>query len=184
MSSRILEGLFAVTLLAVASTQATAQTPAAGPAQTPAQAPTQTALQGPPQIPYGAPISIEVAKRVAGGAIGEAQKNKWNMAIAIVDSAGFLVYFERMPNTQLGSVDLAIDKARTSALFRRPTKAFQDTLAAGGDGLRVLGLKGVNPNGGGIPIIVDGKVIGAIGISGARAEQDDQVAAAGMSGLK
>lgn len=184
MSSRVLEVLFVVALLAVAATQAPAQTPAPTPTQTPAQASTQTAPQGPPQIPYGAPISIEVAKKVAAGAISEAQKNKWNMAIAIVDSAGFLVYFERMPNTQLGSVDVAMDKARTSALFRRPTKAFQDTLAARGDGLRVLGLKGVNPNGGGIPVIVDGKVIGAIGISGARAEQDDQVAAAGIGALK
>jgi glc operon protein GlcG len=167
MSSRILTILFAVTFLP-ASMQASAQAP----------------LQPPPQTPYGAPISIESAKKAAAGSISEAQKNKLNMAIAIVDNAGFLVYFERMPNTQLGSIDLAIEKARTSALFRRPTKMFQDAIAAGGDGLRVLRLTGVNPNGGGIPIIVDGKIIGAIGISGGSVEQDAQVAAAGVNVLK
>ena len=168
MSSRILAIYLAVTLLAQASIQALAQTP----------------LQPPPQTPYGPPISVDIAKKAAAVCISEAQKNNWNMAIAIVDGAGFLVYFERMPNTQLGSVDLAIEKARTSALFRRPTEVFQDALAAGGDGLRVLRLTGVNPNGGGIPIVVDAKIIGAIGISGGSVEQDAQVAAAGVNALK
>ncbi len=168
MTARILAILLAVAFVAPASMRALAQTP----------------LQPPPQTPYGAPISVENAKKAAAGCIGEAQKNKWNMAIAIVDGAGFLVYFERMQNTQLGSVDLAIEKARTSALFRRPTEVFQETLAAGGDGLRVLGLTGVNPNGGGVPIVVDGKIVGAIGISGGSAKQDAQVAAAGVNALK
>ena len=106
------------------------------------------------------------------------------MAIAIVDGGGFLVYFERLQNTQLASVDLAIEKAKTSALFRRPTKVFQEALATGGDGLRVLGLKGAMPNAGGVPIIVDGKIIGAVGISGGSVEQDAQVATAGANALK
>lgn len=172
MSSKILRTILAATFLATVFVQALAQTSP------------QTPPQAPPQTPYGVPIDAEAAKKVAAASVVEAQKNKWNLAIAIVDSAGFLVYFERMPNTQLGSVDVAIDKARTSALFRRPTSAFQATLAAGGDGVRVLGLRGVNPNGGGVPIIVDGKVIGAIGISGARAEQDEQVAVAGIKALE
>lgn len=168
MNSKFLAILLAVTLVGPASTRALAQAPP----------------QGPPQTPYGAPISVENAKKAAAACIVEAQKNKWNVAIAIVDGAGFLVYFERMQNTQLGSVDVAIEKARTSALFRRPTEMFQETLAAGGDGLRVLGLKGVNPNGGGVPIVVEGKIVGAVGISGATAKQDAQVAAAGVNALR
>jgi len=121
---------------------------------------------------------------VAAAAIVEARRNNCNMAIAVVDPGGYLVYFERMPNTQLGSVDLAIEKARTSALFRRPTKVFQDALAGGGDGLRVLRLTGTIPNEGGVPIIVEGKLVGAIGISGGSVEQDGQAARSGASSLK
>jgi glc operon protein GlcG len=144
----------------------------------------QTPLPPPPLIPYGMPISTDDAKRVAAAAIAEARRNNWNMAIALVDPGGYLVYFERMPNTQLGSVDLAIEKARTSALFRRPTKVFQDALAGGGDGLRVLRLTDTIPNEGGVPIIVEGKLVGAIGISGGSVEQDGQAAKAGASSLK
>jgi glc operon protein GlcG len=144
----------------------------------------QTPLLPPPQIPYGTPIGSEDAKRVAAGAIAEARRNNWSMAIALVDSGAYLVYFERMPNTQLGSVDLSIEKARASALFRRPTKAFQDAVAAGGDGLRVLRLTGTIPNEGGVPIVVEGKIVGAIGVSGGSVEQDGQVARAGANSLK
>ena len=144
----------------------------------------QAPLPPPPQIPYGMPISTEDAKRVATAAIAEARRNSWNMAVALVDTGGYLVYFERMPNTQLGSVDLAIEKARAAALFRRPTKVFQDAVAGGGDGLRVLRLTGTIPNEGGVPIIVEGKVVGAIGISGGAVEQDGQAAMAGASSLK
>lgn len=144
----------------------------------------QAPLPAPPQIPYGMSIGTEEAKRVAAGAVAEARRNTWNMAVAVVDPAGYLVYFERMPNTQLGSVDLSIEKARTAALFRRPTKVFQDAVAAGGDGLRVLRLTGTIPNEGGVPIIVDGKVVGAIGISGGSVDQDGQAAKAGASQLK
>jgi glc operon protein GlcG len=150
----------------------------------PLRAMAEAPLPQPPQIPYGMAIPTDDAKRAAGAAIAEARRNSWNMAVALVDTGGYLVYFERMPNTQLGSVDLAIEKARSSALFRRPTKVFQDAVAGGGDGLRVLRLTGTIPNEGGVPIIVEGKVVGAIGISGGSVEQDGQVAKAGASALK
>lgn len=145
---------------------------AAAPLCTQAQQP----LPPPPQIPYGAPISIELTKKIAATAIAEARKINCAMAVAIVDTGGYLVYFEKMDNTQTGSVDLAIEKARTSALFRRPTKVFQDAVAAGGEGLRVLRLTGTIPNAGGVPIIAKGALIGAIGISGGSVEQDEHVA--------
>jgi glc operon protein GlcG len=144
----------------------------------------QVPFPPPPQIPYGLSVSTESAKNAAGASIAEARKNKWNMAIAIVDTGGYLVYFEKMQDTQTGSVDLAIEKARTSALFRRPTKVFQDGVAAGGEGLRLLRLTGAIPNEGGVPIIVGGKVIGAVGVSGGSVEQDGQVAKAGANALK
>src|ERR1700748_1692897 len=87
--------------------------------------------------PYGAPITLEQAKKVAAPAIAEAVKNNWNRAFAIVDASGSLVYYEKMDATQLGSANLAVEKARTSALFKPPSKTFQDALAGGGDGLRV-----------------------------------------------
>src|SRR5580704_16808324 len=149
---------------------------AVGRAQTPAPA------QAP--SPYGANVSLENAKKVAGRALAEAVKNHWNMAVAIVDTSGNLVYYEKMDNKQLGSANLAIDKARCAALFKRPTKAFQDTLAAGGDGLRVLTLKGVVAVEGGIPLVMDGKIVGAIGVSGAASSQDAQCAKAGADVLK
>ena len=144
----------------------------------------QAPLPTPPQTPYGLPITIETAKKAATASAAEALKHNWSMAIAIVDNAGFLVYFERMSNTQLASVELSIEKARTSALFRRPTKVFQDAIAGGGDGLRVLGLTGAMPNAGGIPIVVDDRIIGAVGVSGGSVDQDAQVAAAGARAVK
>src|ERR1700676_5143042 len=106
------------------------------------------------------------------------------MAVAIVDTGGYLVYFERMQDTQLGSVEVAMDKAKSAALFRRPTKAFQDIVAAGGDGLRILRLTGAIPVEGGIPIIVDGKLIGAVGASGGSSDQDGRTAQAGAASMK
>lgn len=144
----------------------------------------QSSFPQPPQIPYGLSISTESAKTVAAAAIAEARRNRWNMAIAIVDTGAHLVYFERMQDTQTGSVDLAIEKARTSSLFRRPTRVFEEGLAAGGDGLRLLRLTGANPNAGGIPIVVDGKLIGAIGVSGGAVDQDEQAAKAGVAVAK
>jgi uncharacterized protein GlcG (DUF336 family) len=106
------------------------------------------------------------------------------MAIAVVDPNGTLVYFEKMDNTQNGSANIAVDKAKSAALFKRPTKAFQDILAAGGEGLRILALQGAVPVDGGIPIIVAGKIIGAIGASGGSSAQDGQVAKAGADSVK
>lgn len=139
----------------------------------------QTPLAPPPQIPYGLAIGIDSAKAAAAAAIAEAQKNGWKMAIAIVDTGGYLVYFEKMQDTQTGSVEVSIEKARTAALFRRPTKLFQDSMAAGGEALRILRLPGVVPITGGVPIVVEGKVIGAIGVSGGSSDQDGQVATVG-----
>ena len=144
----------------------------------------QAPLAPPPQIPYGVSVSTENAKNVASASIAEAQKNNWKMAVAVVDTGGYLVYFERMQDTQTGSVDLAIEKARTAALFRRPTKLFQDSVAAGGEGLRLLRLTGAIPIDGGVPIIVDGKLIGAIGVSGGSGDQDGLVAKAGPVAAK
>jgi glc operon protein GlcG len=121
---------------------------------------------------YGLSIGIDSSKKVAVA------------AIAIVDTGGHLVYFEKMDNTQIGSVTIAIDKARSAALFRRPTKFFQDTLAQGGVGLRVLGLNGAVPVDGGVPLIDAGKIIGAVGVSGGTSDQDGQCALAGAAGLK
>jgi len=133
---------------------------------------------------YGTSITAETAKKLAAPAIAEAKKNNWAMAIAIVDIAGELVYFEKMDDTQAGSVNISIDKARSAARFKRPTKAFQDTLAAGGEGLRILALQGAVPVDGGIPLVTGGKIVGAIGASGGTSAQDGQVAAAGAAALK
>jgi uncharacterized protein GlcG (DUF336 family) len=144
----------------------------------------QASFAPPPQIPYGISIDTETAKLAAAASIAEAKKNNWNMAIAVVDTGGYLVYFEKMQDTQTGSVELAIEKAHTAALFRRPTKLFQDGVAAGGEGLRLLRLTGAIPIDGGVPIIADGKLIGAVGISGGSGEQDGKVAKAGASAVK
>ena len=134
--------------------------------------------------PYGPPISLENAKKAAAAASAEAVKNKWNMAIAVVDPTGTLVYYEKADNTQTGSANVAIDKARSAALYKRPSKAFQDALASGGPGLRVLGLQGAVPVEGGVPILSEGKIIGAIGVSGANSDQDGQCANAGAAAIK
>ncbi len=129
--------------------------------------------------PYGPDVTLEQAKSIAAGAVAESAKNAWRMAIAIVDNHGFLVYFERMADTQFGGVDVAIDKARAAALFRRPTKVFQEAVGKGGTPL--LTLRGATALEGGIPIMSGGKVLGAIGVSGMNADQDG---AAAMAGLK
>jgi glc operon protein GlcG len=133
---------------------------------------------------YGVSITAETAKKVAGPAITEARKNQWLMAVAIVDTGGELVYFERMDDTQVGSVDVAIDKARSAARFKRPTKAFQDIVAAGGEGMRILALKGAVPVEGGVPLVVGGKIVGAVGCSGGTSQQDGMCAQAGANALK
>lgn len=134
--------------------------------------------------PYGPPISVEAAKKAAAAALAEAVKNHWTMAVAVVDPNGTLVYYEKMDNTQLGSAQVSIDKARSAALFKRPTKALQDALASGGAGLRVMALQGAVPVEGGVPIIADGKIIGAIGVSGDASDHDGICAQAGAATIK
>jgi uncharacterized protein GlcG (DUF336 family) len=130
---------------------------------------------------YGPPISVDSAKKAAAGALAEAHKNNWNMAVAVVDPNGTLIYYEKMDNTQIGSADVSIAKARSAARFKRPTKAFQDALAAGGAGLRILGLEGAVPVEGGVPIVIDGKIVGAIGVSGDTSDHDGVCATAGAA---
>ena len=134
--------------------------------------------------PYGAPITGENAKKVAAAALAEARKNNWNMAAAVVDPSGDLVYFEKLDGTQAASITIAIDKARSAARFKRPTRALQDVLAAGGVGLRLLALEGAVPVDGGVPLLMDGKIVGAIGLSGGTSDQDGQAAKAGADAVK
>jgi len=133
---------------------------------------------------YGPSITADQAKLAAAPAIAEARKNQFTMAVAIVDTAGELVYFEKMDDTQVGSVGVAIAKARSAARFKRPTKAFQDAVAAGGEGMRILALEGAVPVEGGVPLVVGGRIVGAIGASGGTSQQDGIVAQAGANALK
>jgi glc operon protein GlcG len=134
--------------------------------------------------PYGPPISVDNAKKAAAAALAEAVKNHWTMAVAVVDPNGTLVYYEKMDNTQLGSANVAVEKARSAALFKRPTKAFQDAVAQGGANLRILGLSGAVPLEGGIPLVADGKIVGAIGLSGDSSDHDGQCATVGAATIK
>lgn len=139
---------------------------------------------GPKLPPYGPSITLVQAKRVADAALAPARANQWTLVIAIVDPGGFLVYLEKMDETQVGSVAIAEAKARSAAIFKRPTKMFQDRLARGGDGLLVLRLQGAIPVEGGLPIIVDGKLIGALGVSGGSSAEDEVCAEAGAEALR
>jgi uncharacterized protein GlcG (DUF336 family) len=123
-------------------------------------------------------LTLEAARQIAAAAEAEAIKNKWNVVIAIVDEGGHLIYLQRMDETQVASADIAPMKARTAATFKRPSKVFEDRANTGG--ANVLGLPGVLPSEGGLPIMVDGKVIGAIGVSGVTSAQDGIVAKAGV----
>ncbi len=145
-----------------------------------------TATRVPAQMPnpYGLPVNLETARKIAASAIAEARKNNWTMAVAVTDTNGDLVYFERMDGTQIGSVKVAQAKARSAALYKRPTKAFQDALAGGGEGLRLLALEGAVPIEGGFPLLLDGKIVGAIGASGGTSQQDSVAAKAGADMLK
>jgi glc operon protein GlcG len=173
-----MRGVFSTSLttLAVVALSAAvhAQQP---PSPAPAAAPA-----GPP--PYGMPIALEQAKKAVAAAEAEAKKNNWFLAIAAVTPSGQLVHFSLMDNTQYGSIAIAQHKARVAATFRRPTKAFQDGLQATPPNLVLLTLDDVIASEGGIPIVVDGKVIGAIGCSGATGAQDGQSCQAGVNALK
>ncbi|MGH9504160.1 MAG: GlcG/HbpS family heme-binding protein [Terriglobales bacterium] len=135
-------------------------------------------------IPYGLPVSVENAKKAAAVALDEARKNNWKMAVAVVDTGGTLVYYEKMDNTQIGSADVAIEKARTAVRFKRPSKAFQDMVAAGGAGVRVVRLPGAIPFEGGIPLIINNQIVGAIGVSGDSGDRDSVCAQAGADTFK
>lgn len=132
---------------------------------------------------YGKPISLEAAKRVMTAAEAEAAKNQWPMVIAIVDSTGHLVMLHRMDQAQYGSSKIAPLKAETALDFRRPTKVFEDGIAAGGQGVRLVTMPNVLALEGGLPILQNGEVIGAIGVSGMSSSQDAQVARAGIAAL-
>jgi glc operon protein GlcG len=134
--------------------------------------------------PIGPPVGVETAKKAAAAALAEARKNNWLMAAAVVDPNGTLVYYEKMDNTQLGSAEVCIDKARSAALFKRPTKAFQDAITGGGAGLRIFAIRGAVPVEGGVPLEMNGKLVGAIGISGGQSSEDGQCATAGANAIK
>ena len=137
------------------------------------------------QIPqYGANITLEQARKVAAAADAEARKNSWPVAITIVDTSGQLVLFQRHDNTQTASVNVAQDKAVSAAMYRRPTKVMQDAVAGGGAGVRFLNLRGASVVEGGLPLYVDGKIVGAIGVSGVTSDQDGQIAKAGADSYK
>jgi uncharacterized protein GlcG (DUF336 family) len=135
-------------------------------------------------MPYGAPISVDNAKKAAAAAVAEAKKNNWNMAISVVDPGGNLVYFERMDLVQVASVAIAQDKARSAATFKRPTKAMYEELEKGGAGLRFLSLRGAVASEGRELLVQDGKIVGAIGLSGGSGAQDGQCARAGVAALQ
>jgi glc operon protein GlcG len=131
--------------------------------------------------PYGAEINVAAAKKIAAAAIAECQKNNWRVAVAVVDNHGLLVYFEKMDDTQTASSQIAVDKAKTASMYRRPTRAFVDAIAKTGPA--VMTLPGVVASPGGLPIMTGGKVMGGIGISGVTGDQDEQCAKAGLAAL-
>lgn len=137
------------------------------------------AAQQLPSAPY---LTLEAAKRMGAAAEAEARRNSWNVAIAVVDAAGGLIYFQRLDETQPASLDIAVRKARTSAGFKRPTKALEDAVAGGR--MVLLGLEDMLPIEGGLPVVVEGRVIGAIGVSGVTAQQDGRIAQAGVAALE
>ena len=126
-------------------------------------------------------LTLDGAKKVAAAAEAEAKKNNWNVVIAVVDDGGNLIYLQRIDGTQTGSIDVAIQKARTAQAFKRPTKVFEDAIAGGRNAL--LALHGALPLEGGVPIVVGGQLVGAIGVSGAKSTEDGQVAKAGADSL-
>lgn len=136
-----------------------------------------------PPPPYGAAVTLEQARSMMVAAEAEARRNKWDVAIAIVDSAAKLVAFQKIDGTQHASVDIAIGKAITAVNFRRPTKALEDAIAGGGAGLRLLALPDLTPLEGGMLIVIDGKIAGGIGVSGVTSQQDAQVARAGLEAI-
>ena len=142
----------------------------------------QTSNPQPPM--YGNPISLEAAKKMMTAAEAFAISKQWPVAIAIVDTGGNLVLMQKLDNTQVASIEIAIGKAKTANNFKRPTKAMEDAVAGGGAALRILAVPGVFPMEGGEPIFSEGKIIGAIGVSGVQSGQDAEVVKAGLAALK
>ena len=130
---------------------------------------------------YGTPVTIDQAKKIATAVVAECAANKWNIAVAVVDTHGGLVYFERMENTQTASLDIAIGKARVGSNYRRSTRVFADVIAKSGPA--VMTLPGVVASPGGLPIMTGGKVIGGVGVSGVTGDQDEQCAKAGLAAM-
>ena len=126
---------------------------------------------------YGTAVDAAGAKKIAAGVLAECAKNQWNVAVAVVDNHGFLVYFERMNNTQTGSVEIAVGKAKSAAMYRRPTRAFMDAI---NKAPATLSLPGVFASPGGMPIMVGGNVVGGVGVSGVTGDQDEQCSKAGL----
>ena len=164
--------LTAVALALASAASAQTQTPTAAPAATPA----------PPPPAIGAPLSLEQARPVLAAAIAEARRQGFQMAVAIVEPDGSLVAFERIDGVQYGSIEVSQAKARSAALFRRPTLAFSQGVAAGR--VQILGLPGAIAIEGGVPLVLNGRLVGAIGVSGGSSEQDGQVAAVGAAALR
>ena len=137
-----------------------------------------------PPPPYGPPIGIENARKAMAAAEGEAVKNNWAVVIVIIDSGGHIVMLHRRDDVQLSSIELSQGKAKTALMFKRPSKVLDDAIASGGPGLRFLALKDIVPLEGGLPLMLDGKIVGAIGVSGVLSSQDAQIAKAGADALK
>ena len=127
-------------------------------------------------------ITLEDAKKAMAAAEAEARKNNWNVAIAILDAGANLIMFQKMDDTQLGSVKIAIGKGTTAVNFKRPTKALEDMIAGGRQVF--LAVEGITPLQGGLPVMVDGKLIGGVGVSGVMSSQDEQVAQAAVNVLQ
>jgi glc operon protein GlcG len=134
--------------------------------------------------PYGPPITIEGARAVMAAAESEAAKNNWAVVISIIDSGGNIVMLHRHNDVQLSSIEISQGKAKTALMFKRPSKVLDDAISSGGAGLRFLALKDIVPLEGGLPLVAEGKIVGAIGVSGVLSAQDAQVARAGADGLK
>ena len=142
------------------------------------------ATTAPAIVTYGNPITLEAAKKIASAAEAFAVSKQWTVAIAIVDIGGNLVLLEKLDNTQIASIDIAIGKAKTANNFKRPTKAMEDAIVGGGAGLRLLALSDIFPLEGGDLILSNGKIIGAIGVSGMQSVQDGEVVRAALAGFK
>jgi glc operon protein GlcG len=134
--------------------------------------------------PYGPPIGIENARKVMTAAEAEATKNNWAVVIVIIDSGGHIVMLHRRDDVQLSSIDISQGKAKTALMFKRPSKVLDDAISGGGPGLRFLALRDIVPLEGGMPIVIDNKIVGAIGVSGVLSAQDAQIARAGLDALK